>query len=98
MTCQMANNIFSPSPGARSCARTQGQCFRDWVFQDRVKQQLPTFASTDPLGSRLIPFPPRAALHTGKEQCTAAIEEALSSLVDATVFWEGGMGLVPNTA
>lgn len=67
------------------------------MFQDRVKQQLPTFASRDPVESKSIPFPPRAALHTSKEQCTAASEEALSRLIDATVCWGGGMRLVPNT-
>lgn len=69
------------------------------MFQDRVKQQLPTFLSTDPVERRFIPFPPRVALHAGKEQCTAASQEDLSRLVDATkVFWGRGMGLVPNTA
>lgn len=67
------------------------------MFQDRVKQQLPTFASRDPVESRFIPSPPRAALHTSKEQCTAANEEALSRLMDDMVFWGGGIRLVPNT-
>lgn len=71
MTCQMLNSIFSLSPGAVSCAGTQA------VFQGRVEQQLHTFASTDPVEGRFIPFPPRAALQTSKEQCTAC-EEALS--------------------
>lgn len=67
-------------------------------FHERVKQQPPTFASRKPVESRLMPFPPTAALHTSKEQCMAASEGTLSRLVDATVFWGGGTGLVPNTA
>lgn len=64
------------------------------MFQDRVKQQLPLFPSTDPVESRFIPFPSRAALHSGKEQCTAASEEALSRLVDAMVVLGGEKVLV----
>lgn len=67
-------------------------------FHERVKQQPPTFASRKPVESRLVPFPPTAALHTSKEQCMAASEGTLSRLVDATVFWGGGTGLVPNSA
>lgn len=63
-----------------------------------MKQHLPTFATTDLAGSGLTPFPPGAALHTGKEGCMPASGAALSHLVDAMVVWGGGMGLVPNRA
>lgn len=54
-----------------------------------MKQQLPTFASTDPEQSRLIPFPPRAALHLARSSAWLPVRKPFPGSWMPRCFGEG---------